>query len=49
MKVTATKKVVQQGNSLCVNVTKECDLIGAERGELVEVTIEKKEEKQVKK
>ena len=49
MKVTATKKVVQQGNSLTVNITKECDMIGVSRGDLVEVTIEKKEEKQVKK
>lgn len=45
MKVTTTKKVVQQGNSLCVNVTKECDLIGAERGDLVEVTIKKADDK----
>lgn len=44
MKVTSTKQVRQHGNSLTVNITKECDMIGAERGDLVEVTIEKKED-----
>lgn len=41
MKVTATKQVRQHGNSLTVNITKECDMIGVGRGDLVEVTIKK--------
>lgn len=47
MKVTATKQVRQHGNSLTVNITKECDMIGVSRGDLVEVTI-KKADDQVK-
>ena len=40
-KVKATKMIRQHGNSLTVNVTKECDMIGVGRGDVVEVTIEK--------
>ena len=43
MKVTVTKQVRQHGNSLTVNITKECNMIGVGRGDLVEVTIEKKD------
>lgn len=45
MKATATKQVRQHGNSLTVNITKECGMIGVGRGDLVEVTIEKKEDR----
>lgn len=43
-KVKATKMVRQHGNSLTVNITKECDMIGVGRGDLVEVTIKKVDE-----
>ena len=45
-KITATKKVRMQGNSLVVFVSEECKMIGVERGDIVDVTIEKKEKMQ---
>ena len=42
-KITATKKVRNSGHSLVLFVTEECNMIGAERGDVVEVTIEVKE------
>lgn len=48
MKITTTKQVRQHGNSLTVNVTKECGILGVGRGDTVEVTIEKKEDRKPK-
>ena len=45
-KITATKKIRMQGNSLVVFVSEECKMIGVERGDIVDVTIEKKEKMQ---
>ena len=43
-KITATKKVRNSGHSLVLFVTEECSLIDVHRGDIVEVTIEKKED-----
>lgn len=37
----AVKKVMQNGNSLTVNVTQECKILGIQRGECVRITIER--------
>ncbi len=37
--ITTTKKIILCGTSLTVNVTKEAQALGLERGEFVEVTL----------
>lgn len=44
-KITATKKVRNSGHSLVLFVTEECKMIDVDRGDIVEVTIEKKVDK----
>lgn len=44
-KITAIKKVRNSGHSLVLFVTEECSLIDVHRGDIVEVTIEKKEDR----
>ena len=39
---TGTKRVSSQGNSLNVTVTDACRILGLERGDVVEVTIRRK-------
>lgn len=46
-KITATKKVRTSGHSLVLFVTEECEMINAGRGDIVEVTIEKKVNKPI--
>lgn len=41
MKITTTKQVRQHGNSLTVNVTKECGILGVGRGDIVIVTVDR--------
>ena len=48
-KITATKKVRNSGHSLVLFITEECKMIDVERGDIVEVTIEKIEDRKVKK
>lgn len=43
-KLTVTKRVRKQGNSLCVNITHELGMIGLGLGDYVEVTIRKGKE-----
>ena len=44
-RITTTKPITRQGNCLAINVTKECKMLEIDRGDLVEVTIEKKEDR----
>ena len=44
--VTTTKRIVKHGNTLGVNLREETDWIGVGYGDLVEVTIKKKERAQ---
>lgn len=39
--IKATKKLTQSGGSLVINVTKEAQALGAQRGEFVEVSLKK--------
>lgn len=39
---TATKKIGLQGTSLSVAITEGCRILGLERGDIVEVTIRRK-------
>lgn len=48
-KITATKKVRNSGHSLVLFITEECKMIDVERGDIVEVTIGKIEDRKVKK
>lgn len=40
---TTVKRITNQGNSLTLVVTKECALVGLNRGDTVEVTVRKKQ------
>lgn len=40
---TGTERISSQGNSLSVSITKACRLMGLGKGDVVEVTIRKKE------
>lgn len=49
MRITATKQIRQHGNSLTVNITKECGILGVGRGDTIEVTLTSdKDEKKVR-
>lgn len=48
-KITTTKPITRQGNCLAINVSKECKILGVERGDIVEVTIEKIEDRKTRK
>ena len=39
--LTTIKKLTQSGGSLVINVTKEAQALGAQRGEYVEVSLKK--------
>lgn len=45
-KITTIKKVSHSGNSLCVFMTNELDMMGIKRGEKVKLTIERVEDEQ---
>lgn len=40
-KITTTKPITRQGNCLAINVSRECKMLGIDRGDIVEVTIKK--------
>ena len=40
---TGTERISSQGNSLSVTITKACKIMGLGRGDIVEVTIRRKE------
>lgn len=42
-KITTTKKVSTCGNSIVIPITEEASMLGVTRGDLVEVTIKRKE------
>ena len=46
-RITTTKPITRQGNCLAINVSKECKILGVDRGDIVEVTIEKKVDKPI--
>lgn len=41
--IRTTKEVKRQGNSVVLIITEESKMLGVDRGDIVEVTIEKKE------
>ena len=43
--ITTTKKLTQSGGSLVINVTKEAQALDLKRGDYVEVSVKKPEDK----
>lgn len=44
MKIHATKKITQSGDSLTVNITKEVRALGLSRGDMIIIVIESAED-----